>query len=84
MPHGRGCPPGRDFEEDDCQDLIGLIPALKFKGVGNWRGYLPKCFLIGRKRVYYNRGGKVPPYTNTKHQAICEKERLPPGDSSHT
>ena len=83
MPNGQECPPGRDFEEDDCRQLK-KVPALKFRVVGSWRGFLPKCFLLGRRRVYYNEGGKVPPYTKTKHQAICKKERLPPGDSSHT
>ena len=85
MPYGQGCPPGRDFNKDDCRRLK-KVPALKFVDVGSWKDYLPKCFLYGQDRVYYNTAGKVPPKKGNKyrHKAICNKERLPPGDSSHT
>ena len=85
MPYGQGCPPGRDFSKDDCRRLK-KVPALKFVDVGSWKDYLPKCFLYGQDRVYYNTAGKVPPKKGNKyrHKAVCKKERLPPGDSSHT
>ena len=96
MPYGRRCPPGRDFNEDDCRKLDKL-PSLKFSGSTRLRDYLPKCFFYNKmSRVFYNRGGRLPP-TRTKygHKAICKKKRtsttttttttsLPPGDLSHT
>ena len=87
MPYGRGCPPGRDFKQNDCRQLK-KVPSLKFRKIGNYKGFLPKCFLWGRKSVFYNRGGRVPP-TKAKygHKAICKKKRttttttrLPPGE----
>ena len=91
MPYGRGCPPGRDFKQNDCRQLK---KSWKFGRIGKYKGFLPKCFLWGGKHVFYNRGGRVPP-TKSKygHKAICKKKRrstttttttiLPTGDSSH-
>ena len=78
MPDGRGCPPGRDFKEEDCRQLNKKVSSLKFGESGKYKGFLPKCFLWDRKYVYYNRLGKVPPTTSKNRQkAICKKK--PPG-----
>ena len=83
MPVGRGCPPGRDFTKKDCRKLSKKVPSLKYGETGNFNGFLPKCFLYGKKTVYYNKGGRVPPTKSKyiKHKAICKKKRT--GDSSH-
>ena len=90
MPYGRGCPPGRDFKHNECHQLK-KVPSWKYGKIGNYIGYLPKCFLWGGERVFYNRRGRVPPIkVKNGHAAICKKKktsttttRLPPGDSSH-
>ena len=91
MPYGRGCPPGRNFKKKDCRQLSKKVPSWKYGKIGNYIGFLPKCFLWGGERVFYNKRGRVPP-TKAKigHNAICKKKktsttttRLPPGDSSH-
>ena len=96
MPHGRGCPPGRDFEEDECRQLKKVVPSWKFrKGwLGIHKGWLPKCFLHHvYGTVYYNRGGRDPPTkAKYKHKALCKTKRTstttttmpqsPPGNSS--
>ena len=94
MPYGRGCPPGRDFKQNECRQLK-KVPKWKYGKIGNYIGFLPKCFLWAGERVFYNKRGRVPP-TQEKdgHRAICKKKRtpttttsttsLPPGDSSHT
>ena len=78
MPYGRGCPPGRDFKQNDCRQLK-KVPSLKFRKIGNYKGFLPKCFLWDGKRVYYNRLGKVPPTDwkndwKNRQKAICKKK----------
>ena len=78
MPFGRGCPPGRDFTKKDCRKLNKKVPSLKYGETGNFNGFLPKCFLYGKKTVYYNKGGRVPPTKSKNRQkAICKKK--PPG-----
>ena len=75
MPSGRGCPPGRDFEEDDCRQLK-KVPSLKFGKVGRYNGWLPKCFLWNGEIVYYNTGGREPPTMGKNvHKAICKTKR---------
>ena len=75
MPSGRGCPPGRDFEEDDCRQLK-KVPSLKFRKVGRYKGWLPKCFLWNGKLVFYNTGGIEPPTRGKNvHKAICKTKR---------
>ena len=80
MRWGVGCPPGRDVEEDECHQLK-KVASLELGEVGTYKGVLPKCFLWGRDRVYYNRGGGVPPSKRhrSKHKAICKK-KITPGE----
>ena len=96
MPLGRGCPPGRDFEEDECrqQKRDGSGTRWKFGKVGIYEGWLPKCLLTNGDLVYYNRGGRVPPSKSKfyHHKALCKTKRTstttttmpqsPPGNSS--
>ena len=88
MPYGRGCPPGRNLKKKDCRQLSKKVPSWKYGKIGNYIGFLPKCFLWGGERVFYNRRGREPP-TQAKygHKAICKKKRttttttrLPPGE----
>ena len=79
MPDGRGCPPGRDFKEEDCSKLNKKVSSWKFGNNGKYKGFLPKCFLWDGKRVYYNRLGKVPPTDwkndwKNRQKAICKKQ----------
>ena len=75
MPYGRGCPPGRDFREDDCRQLKN-VPSLNFRKVGRYKGWLPKCFLWNGELVYYNTGGREPPTRGKNvHKAICKTKR---------
>ena len=75
MPSGRGCPPGRDFEEDECRQLK-KVPSLKFRQVWRYKGWLPKCFLWNGKLVFYNTGGIEPPTRGKNvHKAICKTKR---------
>ena len=86
MGHRRGCPPGRDFDLEDCREIHREGgPDWHWSGDNYMSGFLPKCFLYNDHSVWYNTGGHAPPkHRPSSQRAICKKATTPiaTGESS--